>query len=215
MSDIHDKVTDSALKPGRTDSADEPRGQPARAVEYTLTVEDVAAFLRHHTKHPPRGTGRVGLPEWPSLLLMGVALVVLLLRQLLRPGPFLLSVVDWALVVFVLGYFVLYFFGKPLRRYLRLRALRHNPRYPERRTLAITAEALMASNPSSATTVLWHALPRIEADAEHAFFYLAPSKAIILPRRAFADDRQFAEFVDTARRYHAEVRRFVRTEGQA
>jgi hypothetical protein len=213
MSDFQDKVTDTAPKPGRIDFADELRGQTTMAVEYTLTVEDVAAFVRYHAKQPRIGS-RARLPEWPWLLLMGVALAILLWRQLLRPGPFLLSLVDGALVVFFLGCFLLYFFDKPLRRYLRLRAVRRNPRYPERRTLAISAEALMASNPSSATTIFWHAIPRIAADAEHAYFYLAPTKAIILPGRAFADARQFAEFVDTARRYHAEVRRFVRTEGQ-
>jgi hypothetical protein len=215
MSDIQDKITGSAPKSVRADSAGEPRGELTQQVEYTLTVEDIASFMRYHAKHPPRVGGRARLLEWPFHLLMGLALAVLLLRQLQRPGPFLLSLVDGALAGFIVGYFVLYFFGKPLRRYLRLRALRRNPRYPQRRTLAISAEALTASNPWSATTVYWHALPRIEADAEHAFFYLAPSKAIILPRRAFADARQFDEFVDAARRYHAEARRFVRTEGPA
>jgi hypothetical protein len=215
MSDLQDKITGSAPKPGRADSAGEPRGAIMLQVEYTLTVEDVASFLRYHAKHPPRTGGRARLPEWPFLLLLGAALALLLWRQLQRPGPPLLSVVDWALLVFVPGYFLLYFFGKPLRRYLRLRALRRNPRYPQRRTLAISAEALTAGNPWSATTVYWYAIPRIAADAGHAFFYISPTNAIILPGRAFADAEQFAEFMDTARRYHAEARRFVRTEGHA
>src|SRR5439155_3260155 len=118
MSDSQDKITDSAPKPGRADPAGAPRSETTQRVEYTLTVEDVAAFMRYHAKQPPRVGGRAWLLEWPFLLLMGIALAVLLLRQLQRPGPFLLSLVDGALVGFIVGYFLLYFFGKPLRRYL-------------------------------------------------------------------------------------------------
>src|SRR5262245_34825423 len=134
MSDFQDKITGSPPRPGRADAAGEPRDEATQRVEYTLTVEDVAAFMRYHAKQP-----RVGLPGWPVPLLLGVALALLLLRRmLLRPGPAALSLVEGVLIGFVPGYLLLYFFGKPLRRYLLLRALRHNPRFPESRTLAIT-----------------------------------------------------------------------------
>src|SRR5205823_2117847 len=84
--DFQDKITDSAPKPGQADPAGAPRSETTQRVEYTLTVEDVAAFMRYHAKQPPRVGGRAWLLEWPFLLLMGIALAVLLLRQLQRPG---------------------------------------------------------------------------------------------------------------------------------
>ena len=44
------------------------------------------------------------------------------------------------------------------------------------------------------------------AKDEHAFLYTSPLRAIIVPRRVFADGWRFTEFVDLARRYHEQCR---------
>jgi hypothetical protein len=47
---------------------------------------------------------------------------------------------------------------------------------------------------TTASLTTWEGIDRIVVTGTHAFFYLNWIAALILPRRAFADDREFEEF---------------------
>lgn len=181
-------------------------------VEYTLTPEDTLAYFRYHAKQAPARRRRRGPPGWLWLILLLLLTVLLVLTKLARPEPFSLSILDWALAAAFLLWLVLYFFGHRMAVNLAMRRARGNPRLFQRRTLEITEDALQLSDQSGANSTRWHAIPWIIENGEYAYFYLTDQLAIILPKRAFADTRQFEEFVDTARRYQEEARRFVREE---
>jgi hypothetical protein len=73
----------------------------------------------------------------------------------------------------------------------------------------------MSTEEPCAVTHPWHGIVRIVEHEARAFFYASEDGAYILPRRAFADVREFDEFVvAAARRYHDEARQPVRPEGQ-
>jgi hypothetical protein len=84
----------------------------------------------------------------------------------------------------------------------------------ERRILEVSAEGLNVIGSWGTRLRRWHTVSRVVEHGDHAFFYLSRTEAVILPRRAFADDRELEELVDTARRYHEEARRFVRPENE-
>jgi hypothetical protein len=213
MSQSPEDITGSAPRPSQPEPAAEPRPQATRKVEYRLTLKDAAAFLHHHAKSPPRGPR--GIPHWFWLIVLGLFLTVWLAVKLALQRPLRMSVPDWILVAAVPWFLVFHFGGRQMAVWLMLRKARRNPRLFGLRSLEITPEGLTMSDSSGSNHTRWYVLPWVVATADYAFFYLTDTKGVVLPRRAFADARQFAEFVDTARRYHAEARRFVRAEGQA
>jgi hypothetical protein len=128
------------------------------------------------------------------------------------PGLLSMSLAEWAPVLPLLIYVPLFFYGGRLREWLALRKWASDPANSEPQILAISEEALTAGGTSASLTIHWHLLPQIGADEGHAFFYLNDTEGFILPRRAFATDREFEDFVAAARRYHQEARRFLRPE---
>jgi len=239
MSSLQDKITLSVPAPRQDRPEGGPRPDPVLRVEFTLTLENMAAFLRYHRRegHRPEGKppgaagawveadrekeGEGGKPPGAAGAWLWLLLLVILVAVLLGTGgwpkwsellPDLAYLVGPSAVV--IGIFVLALFGGKLRDRLVVRKLSRTPLFFEKRTLQISPAGLAAADPSGALTLRWHAVPRIREDEGQAYFYTSPTDAFILPRRAFADERQFGEFVDAARRYHAEARRLVRTEGQ-
>jgi hypothetical protein len=99
--------------------------------------------------------------------------------------------------------------------YSALQALCRDPRIFEPTRLTLSADHLTFTGLTTSVTILWHGVREIVERGEYVFFITAEREGQVLPKRAFADEWQFQEFLDTARRYHAEARRFVRPEGQA
>jgi hypothetical protein len=190
-----------------------PPDQPALRAEYTLTLTDAAAFLRCHAKSPPRRKAHI--PGWVGLIVLGLFVSVWLVVKWMVPLPFSMNPAEWALVVIVLLYLFLQLFGNRILVALAMRKARRNRRLFEPKVLQVAADGLSMSDPSGTGTTRWHAVRWIVQHPEYVFFYLTDTQAVIVPKRAFADERGFDEFVDTARSYHAEARRFVRPEGPA
>ena len=70
------------------------------------------------------------------------------------------------------------------------------------RRLSIDAEAMRNVSEFASSTYRWHGIDKVGATLDHAFVYINTTTAIILPCRAFRDDRAFKDFVDAARSYH-------------
>jgi len=210
------RISASGPSPDRTrepGDAPAPPAGPALRVEYTLTPDDAAAFLRCHAKAPPKGKPRI--PSWFWLIVLGLFVTVWLVVKLMVPIPFTMNPVEWALVGIVGLYLFLQFFGTRILVALSLRKVRRNRRLFDPKSLQVAADGLSMYDPSGTATTRWHAVRWIVKHPEYVFFYLTDTQAVIVPRRAFADGRAFDEFVDAARRYYQEARRFVRPEGQA
>jgi hypothetical protein len=65
--------------------------------------------------------------------------------------------------------------------------------------LAISPEGLTEAVGSQVWKAGWQEITRIEVTQRNAFFHCVPAAAHVLPRRAFATDQQFDDFVETAR----------------
>jgi hypothetical protein len=222
MSDFKDKITSSTPKPRLAEVSSDPHGPGTLRVEYTLTLEDALTFSRYHWKHWGKRPGQPAHVSWWVPIILGLWGFAGLAKYLGDPASFPNSLVDLICLLLSLFFasvpcfwvFTL-LFGGMIRDYRLRRQFRSNPRYSDRRVIAISEEGVTEGDQTATMTIRWHAVVRIIEDGHLAYIYINASEAFVLPKRAFADGRQFEEFVDAARRYHAEARRFVRLEGQA
>lgn len=90
-----------------------------------------------------------------------------------------------------------------------LRRMRDSGQYAAlfgRRRLTIVPHRIAVVDECGGQSELrWSAITTIYASDSHAFFYLNPTDAIILPRAAFSREEDFREFIETARRYHRDA----------
>jgi hypothetical protein len=73
-----------------------------------------------------------------------------------------------------------------------------------RHRVLITPDALIHDYEIGTGRTLWAAVNRIVATKDYVFIYFAGNTVLLVPRRAFADENQFVEFVSTAKRFHEE-----------
>lgn len=71
----------------------------------------------------------------------------------------------------------------------------------DRYRVSIGPKAVIEKSRFLEATVKWPAISRIAQTEDHIFMFQA-SKTLIVPRRAFSDESEFATFAETARRYH-------------
>jgi hypothetical protein len=216
MSDFRDKITHAVPSPTREPTSDGPHDESEMRVAFTLNLEDYAALLRYCTKLSPRA-------RWRRRCRFAVGLGVGLLFLGVWGGLALAEEAAWGRVVGDLGsllavflvLFPLFLLLQKYETYRALQALRRDPRSFEPTEMTLSAEHLVSAGCSSSLRLAWHALQEIVEHGECVFFFTAETEALILPRRAFADDQLAQAFIDTARRYQEEARRFVLPEGQA
>lgn len=176
-------------------------------IEYELTVADIAAFLRYHLKHRPKRTHQP---------------LVYMVRMVLAPLPVLLAGLSgwfyrqpkgaWlsgccaGVVVGLLLAVVVFAWLQAkivIPNTIRLYWDRDECRwYYARRRLRITADGFEMANDFQHVHYTWLVVWLIDSTNEHAFFFVTPSQAHIIPRHAFRDCKEFEDFVDLACRYH-------------
>jgi hypothetical protein len=176
-------------------------------VEYHLTFDDLMAFNRHHQKHGLNKVAPLKLRGWwawgPYVAAVGFA-VALTVTYPLTKGYGMH-------VVFLVGLLV----GMALFAFLavglavgRTRSLReffeegHARWILAPRRLTISPEGFRVVNYYVDAMNRWEQVWQISVTEDYAFFYLTPIMGHVLPRRAFADRREFEAFVALAQEYH-------------
>jgi hypothetical protein len=108
------------------------------------------------------------------------------------------------------GFFLLAF-GELVRWSIRS-ALRRRERHALGwRRLAINAQGLVIISELSRTEMKWAALRKIALAEGYVFLYISDDQAVILPRRPFAGDEEFQQFLTAARRYWKAAREAATT----
>jgi hypothetical protein len=172
-------------------------------VEYTLTPEDYAAAVHERVQNSP------GKPRWAQYVSLG-AIFLLLLGQ---GAVFLAKGIPWPVVAAVslllaVLFFVLVRFLRPLIFKLLMAGVFQRARIPATgMSLEVRPEGLALTTGTTASLTTWEGIDRIVVSDTHAFFYLNNVAVHILPRRVFADERDFEEFVESARSYQEAAKR--------
>jgi hypothetical protein len=79
-------------------------------------------------------------------------------------------------------------------------------------SLEVRLEGLAVTTATTASLTTWERIDRIVVRDTHAFFYRNDVATHILPRRVFAGERDFEEFVESARSYREAARRSSEAE---
>jgi len=159
-------------------------------VEYTLTHEDFAAWMSDYSS----GRQRRWLP-YVSLGLATVPLVAAIVKLVALHVPWPVVAIFVLLIPAIFGAF---FF----RRRLIALFLRRTDIPAKSQRLALQPEGLTITTETTASLTAWEGVDRIVVTDTYAFFYFNKVAALILPRRAFADENEFEKFVEKARSYH-------------
>ena len=162
-------------------------------VEYTLTPEDHIAAIHELVR------SLYGNPRWAQY--RGWAAIFLLL---LSQGAMLVAQgFPWLVVAGVLLLGVLFVLIPTLISKRHMADLSRRLRLIPFRsmTLEVRPEGLALTTGTTASLTIWESIDRIAVSDAHAFFYLNNVATHILPRRAFADECDFKEFVGSARSY--------------
>jgi hypothetical protein len=172
-------------------------------VEYSLTLDDFLALHRYHLNHPP---ARRRHTPWVLRLVLAFLTFMAFLNLLTswndnEPQAFKHALV-WALLM--VAVLVGYLFRHWILARLIKRSLQQgkNAKLLKPQRLTITPEGITQDTGHSTATVAWEALEGIGTTEDHAFFYTNTVTAYVLPRRAFANDGEFEEFVEKALRYY-------------
>ena len=160
-------------------------------VEYTLTPEDYAAAAHEHLQNlygKSRGARYRGMA---ALFLVFLSQGAVLVAQGF-PWPFVAGVLLLGVLCFVL--LPLWIFKS------RMAGAFRRARLPvSSMSLEVRPEGLAVTTETTASLTIWEGLDRIAVGDAHAFFFRNNVATHILPRRVFADERDFEEFVGTAR----------------
>ena len=70
------------------------------------------------------------------------------------------------------------------------------------RRVSLDANAVRSTTDFASFTYHWHGIDKIAVTPDYVFFYVTTNTAVIVPQAAFPNDREFADFVEAARRYH-------------
>jgi hypothetical protein len=183
------------------------QGGACRDLSFVLTVEDHIAF--HNLIFQRLPFWRRYLPVWllPLLILAGGVMAFMtqydprvpLEKHLLSSG---LAVCPMLVVIAVLSLFMKRIQAAKRARQVRtLLAHPKNQKFVTEMTITITPEELIAQSMTGTSSLRWERIHEIVVTADHAFFFHAEQRAIVVPKRPL-QAKEFEAFVDLARQYH-------------
>lgn len=168
-----------------------------KEIEFSLIPEDFVALAEYHDAQLPKWK----IPLYVGLLVLGMALFILQIRRMFNEFGEVLGLVG---LIFALSGGLIWYVN---RHRIAARAVRReirkgkNSRVLEPRRVSISPDGISESSADSAGVTAWSAIEKIVVRKNHAFIYFSTVAAMILPKRAFASEVDFMDFVETARGY--------------
>ncbi|HKB36895.1 MAG TPA: YcxB family protein [Gemmataceae bacterium] len=188
--------------------------RPEASVTFTWTADDFVALAKQATVHAASAPkdGRVAKRKTSSpssyswiWLLIGILLVGLVVFV---PVEVSHTVANLALQYFagLMGTFtailgILYLLQPINRRAIR-RQLDQDKHLAAERTLTVSPDGVSVMTSVSTDSMKWEGIDGIDETDEHVFLWTGPRRALLIPKRAFADTGSCQAFVALARRYH-------------
>jgi hypothetical protein len=167
---------------------------------YTLLPEDFVALNLHICQHSPsvrQSLQRIRIFAAISAPLLALSALVLFTG----PTPVAL-IVTFVMVVF--GAAIYYGFPKRFEQHMQGQAQRLAAEQQEVKTeqqLVITPDCVLLESNLTNEQINWPALDSIVVTDAYIFLYRSSTSAIVIPKRAFADNIEQAEFVALLKQY--------------
>lgn len=171
--------------------------------EFDQTLEDVTAFYTSALPRSPvaRKQRRTTQIACPLMLIGGGLLLCYFLGYGFPPPPI------WMIYLGAGSLLAFYFAPNAVHKQQMKQVLRIFQQEDHRKRLGLTKielrpDGVAAASPIGATIFDWKAISEIVATSEYLFLHLDSLSALMVPRRAFADDVAFERFIEAARLYH-------------
>ncbi len=173
-------------------------------LQYDLTHDDRLALQRHHLRKLT--AVQRSLPY--RAVMVAVIVVIYILFRLAMPartsptGATFLFGVALCVIAFLLRV------GELVRKAIINRVAKkelYGGGETEHVRLALEPEAVVSQSQWGAGRILWAAVRQIEEAREHIFMTTGAGEVLIIPKRAFQDERHMQVFLDDARRLKREA----------
>jgi hypothetical protein len=177
----------------------------AMDVEYRLAFEDMLAWERYQRRIFKAALGAGG---GPASWVVGAVLGLAVSYWIVEPDSFLAKQVPAFLVGIVIGTIGLLLLAQATTK-RRIGAFRrqfedgHSRWMLGWRRLRIGPEGYSTTGDGFQAATDWANVMEVVTTAAHVFLILSWTQAIVVPRRAFADPKQFEEFAALAQSFHA------------
>jgi hypothetical protein len=174
---------------------------PGTSVRFDFTQDDFIAFNLYHHAHSPATRSIKARMIFFILAIGAVSLAI----KLLRPQS---HDVLWGFALgSVIGALIFpWSFRRSLRRNVgKMLSEGKNKNLLGPREIVLSPAELRSTGSMGAATTAWPAVERIVKGDDVLYLYTTSMSAVVVPRRAFASDAEFALFEETARKYLAEA----------
>jgi hypothetical protein len=172
---------------------------------FDLLPEDLTAFARYRAKHPDKSFTAQMRSSLLALMIVahfGVVPTVLMYALPERDTWLLGGMIVLAQIAcWVVAYVVV--LGGRLRPRAQLKK-----GHDKDIRLAIGPDWFSYANRFAETAQRWVNIDKIAVTNDHTFFFTTATGAYLLPRHAFADNDEYFEFAEEARRYHNAAKAF-------
>ena len=165
-------------------------------IEYELTKSDFEEFHKYHMAHSKIGRGA---RLFKYLLILVVVLGVLINEGIFRGGVTPVMWISLLLTVVLMGGIFLLMdalVGRNTAKKMANRLSKKDSHVLGWRSLEICEDGLMTVKPNAEGKTYWNGIDRVEENTGYIFVYLNAVAAHIVPKTAFADEKQEAEFMD-------------------
>jgi hypothetical protein len=159
--------------------------------------------------HTPGDIYAVTFQSWRRLvlrvvILFGILIAIFISLPIIIDGQSLRESVrwfPWDIYLGLIAFLLLFLFGAgPLIAYFR--AKRQGALGPN--VLALSDDGVRFEGPKGESLIYWHAFTRFVATRSRFLLFIGPANALVLPKRAFADQMSFEAFGhETERRWRA------------
>ncbi len=174
-------------------------GKMSVEVEYELNVEDEVAFRLYNYTYSRKLLRYMYLTACLSEILVATVLVVASGRPHFA-FVFALSVLAALTLVYYLVSTSIF------RKRLRWTVIRDNGERPSkllgRQRLSVNAESVSEITPAGKSITRWNTVERVASTDQYIFIKVRGSVPYIVPRRAFASEEEFNQFIGTVKAYH-------------
>jgi hypothetical protein len=176
-------------------------------IEFANTLDDIRAFTVYHYQHSPtvRRQKLIGQIVYTIVCVGAYSLVVLLLTgNRLATSPTTAAIyagVGLIMAVVVFFRFRSRFEGTLTRNAEKLYKEGKNVGLFESRTITLDADGVRHESPASNSFTRWSSIEKVAVTADYLFIYYSALTALVIPRRAFADDAHWQDYVRLAQDY--------------
>lgn len=175
--------------------------ESAATVRFEFTQADFIGFNLYHHKHSP-ATRAIKVRAMGLILAYGAAALIF---KFLQPN---FSEILWCVAAGSVLHALIFpaAFQRSLRRNVeRMLSEGKNKGLLGQKEIALTPAEVRTTGSMGMTAIAWLAVERVVVDGDALYIYISAVSAIVVPRRAFAQEAEFEAFVETARKYLAEA----------